>query len=108
MMGNRSRDYRQDLIRSLKDPEEAIGYLNAALHDADDRVFLVALRDVVEAQLGGMTNAARLTHLNRENLYRMLSENGNPEFKSLGSLLNAMGLELTIRQSSPEDDQKCL
>jgi len=72
-MGKRSRDYRGDLIRSLKDPEEAIGYLNAALHDSDDRVFLIALRDVVEAQLGGMTNAAKMTHLNRESLADLLT-----------------------------------
>jgi probable addiction module antidote protein len=39
---------------------------------------------------------SRKTHLNRENLYRMLSEKGNPELRSMGTLPDALGLKLTI------------
>ena len=42
-----------------------------------EEVFLLALRDVAEAS-GGMANLARKTSLNRENLDRSLSKNGNP------------------------------
>jgi DNA-binding phage protein len=34
--------------------------------------------------------------LNRENLYRMLSKKGNPEIKSIFTLLHSMGLKLAI------------
>ena len=34
--------------------------------------------------------------LNREHLYRMLSENGNPELRSLEALLDALGFRLSI------------
>jgi DNA-binding phage protein len=34
--------------------------------------------------------------LNRENLYRMLSEKGNPELRSMGTLLDALGLKLSV------------
>jgi DNA-binding phage protein len=46
-----STTYHHDLIESLKDPEEAIGYLRAALEEADmPEVFLLAMRDVAEAK----------------------------------------------------------
>jgi len=34
--------------------------------------------------------------LNREHLYRMLSENGNPELRSLEALLDALGFRLSV------------
>jgi DNA-binding phage protein len=46
------REYKQDLAKELKNPTEAAGYLNAALADGDPKVFLLALRDVAEAQGG--------------------------------------------------------
>ena len=49
-------DYREYLIDSLRDPEEATGYLNAALNEGDTKVFLLALSNVVKAQGGIKTN----------------------------------------------------
>lgn len=92
----RSKSYQEELIESLKDPIEAAAYLNAALEDEDPEVFLLALRDVVEGRGGGMTRLAEKTKLNRESLYRMLSKKGNPELRSLGALLNALGLRLAV------------
>jgi probable addiction module antidote protein len=43
-----------------------------------------------------MTKIARHTGLNRENLYRVLSEQGNPELNSLEKLLKALGLRLAV------------
>jgi len=91
-----SRNYREELARGLRRPKEAARYLNAALVDGDRKVFLLAMRDVALA-CGGMTRLARQTKLNRENLYRMLSENGNPGLVGLGGLLDAMGLRLAIQ-----------
>jgi probable addiction module antidote protein len=90
-----SRDYQVSLIERLRDPKEAAAYLDAALEDGDRAVFLLAIRNVIQA-LGGMTQVARHTGLNRENLYRVLSEQGNPELKSLEKLLKALGLRLAV------------
>jgi len=79
----------------LKDHKEAAAYLNAAIEEGDRAVFLLALRNVVEAH-GGMAAIAEKAKLSRESLYRMLSRRGNPEIKSLLSLLHAMGLRLSI------------
>ncbi len=92
----RSRPYKEGLLERLKDPQEAAAYLDAALEDGDTEVFLLALRDVAEARLGGMTTLAQQTGLNRETLYRTLSEKGNPGLASLDKLLHAVGLRLAV------------
>ena len=82
------------MLESLQDPAEAAAYLDAALEDEDIQVFLLALRDVAEAR--GMSRVAAETDLNRESLYRMLSEEGNPRLSSLEALLHTFGLRLAI------------
>lgn len=91
----RRRDYRESLLKSLKDAREAEAYLNASLEENDPNLFLVALRNVAEAR-GGMSRFAREAGLNRENLYRVLSKKGNPRLSSLSQLLNAMGFRLSV------------
>jgi len=91
----RQRRYEDVLDEDLQDPTEAAGYLNACLKDGDPEVFFLALRDVARAR-GGVAKLAEVTALNREHLYRMLSENGNPEFRSLETLLDALGFRLTV------------
>jgi len=89
----KSVSYQDYLIESLKDPNEAAGYLNAALSGGDIRVFLLALQNVVQAQ-GGITALAEKTKKSRTSLYKSLSEEGNPYLKSVSELLAAMGMHL--------------
>jgi probable addiction module antidote protein len=96
-MSEKFIDYQDELIKSLKDPEEAVAYLNAALMDEDERVFLLALKDVLEAQGGNISQLAKDTQLNRENLYRILSIKGNPKLTSIKSILNSLDLELAVQ-----------
>jgi probable addiction module antidote protein len=86
--------YEDTLKIVLADPAEAAAYLNAALSDGDQEVFLLALRDVAEAR--GMARVARAAHLNRESMYKMLSSSGNPQLASLSALLRSFGLRLSI------------
>lgn len=90
------RNYKEHLLEQLQDPEEAAAYLNAALQDDDQHVFLLALRDIAEAQ-GGMGWLADQADLNRESLYRTLSLRGNPRFFNLMAVLGAIGLELNVQ-----------
>jgi len=91
----RKMSYRDDLLRDLKDPKAALGYLNVALEDEDRNVFLLALRNVAEAW-GGMTKLSRRSKLARVSLYKILSKKGNPEIKSLDEILKAIGFRLAI------------
>jgi probable addiction module antidote protein len=91
----KSRAYQPALIQSLRDSGEAEQYLNAALEEDDPELFLLALRNVAEAQ-GGIAQLADKAKLNRESLYRMLSDRGNPELRSLDALLHALGFRLAV------------
>lgn len=91
----KSKPYQEYLMESLRDPRESKAYLNAALEEEDPELFLLALRNVAEAQ-GGIAQLAEKANLNRESLYKMLSERGNPELRSLDALLHALGFRLAV------------
>lgn len=91
----RTKSYHESLIEDLKNRDEAVGYLNTALEQGDAKMFLVALRNVAEAQ-GGLSRVARLTNLNRSNLYKMLSKKGRPEIQSVNKVLGVLGFSLHV------------
>lgn len=98
-MSKASRPYKESLLEDVKDREEAAAYLTAALEDGSPDVFLLALRDVAEAH--GMKRLAEGAQLNRESMYRMLSDQGNPQLSSLTAVLQELGLRLAIQASDP-------
>ncbi|QZA59006.1 DNA-binding protein [Candidatus Rhabdochlamydia porcellionis] len=59
----KNKNYHEWLLKKLKDYDEAVAYLNAALE---------------------------------ESLYKTLSENGNPKWHTLVSLVIALGLNLRL------------
>jgi probable addiction module antidote protein len=97
-MRARQSDYKNDLLNDLRnDPTYAGHYLSAAKKDSTE-AFLVALRDVAEARLG-VSNIAKKTKLNRESLYRTLSEAGNPTLSTLDAVLGALHIEIEFRMA---------
>jgi probable addiction module antidote protein len=86
--------YKADLLVDLKSLDYCAKYLRAAIVDSVE-AFLVALRDVAEAQRG-MTKLASAAGVNRENLYRMLSGRGNPRLNNLKAVLDAVGLQIVF------------
>jgi probable addiction module antidote protein len=91
----RTASYDELLIEMLKDEDRALAYLNAALDEPDPRLFLIALRNVTQAQ-GGVGKIAKLSGLNRESLYRALSQKGNPGVQTLAAILGALGARLAV------------
>jgi probable addiction module antidote protein len=47
---------------------------------------------------GGVQKIAEEAGLNPTQLYRTLSSQGNPEFRSLAAILKAMGLRLAVER----------
>ncbi|CDL81021.1 DNA-binding protein [Xenorhabdus szentirmaii] len=78
------------------DPAYAIELLNSILADGEQAELMIALRQMTKA-FGGVRSVADTANLNNTQIYRMLSENGNPAFSSLNSILRAMGLRLAIQ-----------
>jgi probable addiction module antidote protein len=87
-------EYNEGLLNRLQDLAYASEYLNEALREGSQEMFMLALRDVAKAK--GIAKAARESNLNRETMYRMLSEKGNPNLSSLTKLLDTLGLTITI------------
>lgn len=92
---NKSINYQDYLIDSLKNPKEAAGYLNAALENGDIPAFLLALQNVVQSQ-GGIAKLADKTNKSRTSLYKTLAKTGNPYLKTTDDILKAMGMHLVI------------
>jgi probable addiction module antidote protein len=83
------------LTKTLKDPQEAALYLNAAAEENDPALLLVALADVAKAH--GHSHMAKRIAISRMGLYKSLSKNGNPEFKTFINLIAASGLQLSFK-----------
>jgi probable addiction module antidote protein len=80
-----------------EDPAYAIELLNRILEDGEQGELLIALRQMTKA-FGGVQTAAEKAELNPTQLYRTLSERGNPELRSLSAILKAMGLRLAVER----------
>jgi probable addiction module antidote protein len=93
------RKFKDIHLNLLKNPKDSKAYLEIALEayekDGNKEAFLLALRDVAEAQ-GGLTKLAERTHLNRQNLYKVLSKQGNPSLDTVGNILHGLGFRFAI------------
>ena len=83
------------LRRELLDPQLAADYLSYAAESDDPLDFMLALRAVAEAY-GGIGGIARRARLSRQQLYKTLSVNGNPELRTLRAILDATGFSLSV------------
>jgi len=95
-MGLKTRPF--DPAEFLRSEDDVVEYLNAWLEDGTPREIAHALGDVARSR--GMTEIARTAGLGRQALYTALSENGNPTLETLTAVLDALGLELSVRRKA--------
>lgn len=76
----------------LDSPEAIAAYLEGAFADGDPAEITDALGVIARAR--GMSALAEETGLPRQSLYRALSSEGNPEFRTVLRVLQALGLRL--------------
>jgi probable addiction module antidote protein len=86
-----------DSAEYLKTDEDMQAYLDACMEEASDDPAFIARALGVVARARGMTQLARETGLARENLYKALSGEGNPEFATILKVIHALGLRLSVR-----------
>lgn len=102
-ISNKTVSYHDNLIESLKDLAEAKACLKVALEEYEEEKdpgpFLLALKNVPEAQ-GGLSKLAIKAHLNRQNLYKTLSNKGNSTLDTLDAILHGLGFRLSIEAIS--------
>ncbi|ORM62970.1 putative addiction module antidote protein [Pantoea rodasii] len=86
------------MVAELREnPDYTEIYLQTALEDIYEEggiaAFLIALRRVVEAR-GGISEISRKSGLSRQQLYKTLSEKGNPTLTTLTEITRAAGVRL--------------
>lgn len=82
-----------DPAEDLNSPEAVTAFLNEALK-TDDAAYVAHALGVV-ARAKGMSAIARETGFSREQLYRTLSNEGNPTLKTTLAVMKALGISLT-------------
>ena len=92
----RTTDFDELRNKRLANPEFAAIYLETALEAGDMPAFALALRHVAQAQEGGIARVATDSELNREQLYRTLSEKGKPQLETVTKVLHSLGLRLAV------------
>lgn len=87
------------VLEMLKESEESqYLFLKANFEDNWDcpEAILSSIRQVAVAR--GIKTLADETGLNRENLYKALSEKGNPRFDTFLKIIDALGLQISLIQ----------
>lgn len=100
-MAKKEKFTRFDASEYLKSEEDMALYLDAVIEEShgDPRMIAVALGDIAKAR--GMTQIAKDTGLARENLYKALSGDGNPEFATVMKVISALGIKLHAAPATP-------
>jgi DNA-binding phage protein len=100
------RTWDEYLIEVLTDRDEAIGHLEAILEDyqifRNPAVVRDSLRIVVEAQ-GGVSELAKQTDMDPQVLSKVLSNSDIPLIDALGTVLGALGCQLSIKPLTHEN-----
>jgi DNA-binding phage protein len=100
------RTWDEYLIEVLADRDEAIGHLEAILEDyqifQNSAVVRDSLRIVVEAQ-GGVSELAKQTDMDPQVLSKVLSNSDIPLIDALGTVLGALGCQLSIKPLTHEN-----
>lgn len=83
-----------DTAEFLRTPEEIADFLEEIFKNYGDepKTVIKALGTAARAQ--GMQKIAKATGLQRQGLYKSLSEDGNPSFETVLKVINAVGMDL--------------
>jgi probable addiction module antidote protein len=90
-------------LERLKEPKRAEFAMKLAVKefekDGEIDVLLDTLRLVARAQ-GGIAELARKTSVSRQALSEALSPAGNPRLRTFQSVLDALGLRMTVKSAA--------
>ncbi|WP_026261540.1 addiction module antidote protein [Kiloniella laminariae] len=83
-----------DVTKYLDDDEAIAIFLTDALETGDLGYINMAIGEIARAR--GMTDIAKKSGVKREALYKALSETGNPHFKTVMAVTEALGLKMSF------------
>jgi probable addiction module antidote protein len=91
-----------DAAEFLDNEELIAGYLEDAFASGDLRIINKTVSNVVRAR--NMTKLAKDIGVNRESLYKSLSEDGNPSFSTMLKIVDNLGLRLITIAKDPANE----
>jgi DNA-binding phage protein len=98
-----SRSYQEFLIESLRNAQEAAGYIEVTLTEASDepKLLQMVLKDIVDSRLK-FHNLSESAQLQWEKLDKMLTASAGSEIYCFVELLEALGFKLAITVENTE------
>lgn len=87
-----------DTANYLDSPELIREYLIATLEENNEKLFLLALQNVVRSK--GFTQIANKANLGRESLYKSLSGERDVKLSTAMKILNALGFHFSLQSIS--------
>jgi len=83
-----------DPAEAIETKEDVIALLEVTLEENDPDFLLSVIGDIARSK--GMTQIAKELNIDRKGLYKSLSPDGNPSFKTVFKLLDLLGLRLKM------------
>jgi len=83
-----------DASRFLTNEDAICEYLNEVLQHDDPQLLLLALGDIAKAR--GINQMAHAAGVERESLYKSLTQGAKPRYDTVFKLLRATGLRLAV------------
>lgn len=84
-----------DISEHLTTDETVAEYLDACMEEGGQDLFLKALGDAVKARgVQQVTKSAGIS--SRSSFYRSIEPDGNPQFSTIRSVLESMGMRLAV------------
>ncbi|MBE9120678.1 transcriptional regulator [Tychonema sp. LEGE 07199] len=98
-----SRSYQEFLIESLRNAQEAAGYIEVTLTEASDepKLLQMVLKDIVDSRLK-FHNLSESAQIQWEKLDKMLTASAGAEIYCFVELLEALGFKLGITVEESE------
>jgi probable addiction module antidote protein len=94
-----TRTFNEYFVEKLRDPEEAKAHLELAIEeyekDGDVAAFMLMLRFIAEAH-GGIAKLAERSHLNRQNLYKILTGKTTPRLDTTLTIMKGLGYRISL------------
>jgi probable addiction module antidote protein len=88
-----------DMANNINTKEDVYVYLEAAFEENNTDTLLDVIGAIARSK--GMAQISKDLNLNRESLYRSLSQEGNPSFNTIVKVLDNLGYQLSIKEKIP-------
>ena len=93
------KHFNETYASKLRDPVYLSAFLESGLAEGPE-TFYVGIRKAVQSREDGFTWLSKQTGMGRESLYKALSADGNPSFRTIYRILRELGVSEVVISSA--------